>query len=92
MPNTIQQLLALCTLTALLVLPNTHALAQSGGFVCQNTSSNSLDCDQIEQAAQPLIARGAQVAVYLTDTGDDTGQDFLQRLSSDELGFGFLPR
>ncbi len=87
MPNTIQQLLALCTLTALLVLPNTHALAQSGGFVCQNTSSNSLDCDQIEQAAQPLIARGAQVAVYLTDTGDDTGQDFLQRLSSDELGF-----
>lgn len=83
----LKQILALCALLALLVLPSTQALAQSDGFVCRNSSSNKLDCDQIERAAQPLIARGAQVAVYLTDRGDESGQDFLQKLAADELGF-----
>jgi len=47
-----------------------------------------LDQQRIADAAAPLLARGASVAVIVVDQGDDRGDDLLRRLSADGLTTG----
>jgi hypothetical protein len=47
---------------------------------------NALDVSRLEKAAAPLLARGADVAVFAADKGDDTGRDLTYRLNAEALG------
>jgi uncharacterized membrane protein YgcG len=75
-------------LAVLLVLA-TPALAQSGELIYHD-EAGKLDRARVEQAAQPLIARGARVAIYTVDSSTDSDgeNDFLQRLEEDGLASG----
>lgn len=66
---------------ALLLLLVVPALAQ-GNLIVEDETGN-LDRRQIEAAADPLLDRGATVAVYMVQQGDDA--DFRQRLQRDGL-------
>jgi uncharacterized membrane protein YgcG len=41
-----------------------------------------LDRAQVEAAAAPLVARGAAVAVFVVERGDERGEDFARRLDA----------
>src|SRR5262249_17396455 len=45
----------------------------------------ALDRPRIEDAAAPLIARGAIVAIMVVERGDEQGADFARRLEAAEL-------
>ncbi|GAB4119870.1 MAG: chromosome segregation ATPase [Roseiflexaceae bacterium] len=61
------------------------ALAQQGRFYFTD-SDGRLDRAAVERAAQPLLQRGAYVAIYAVDTGK--GTEFLARLQDDGLRNG----
>src|SRR5689334_10129019 len=69
----------------LLLLLATPALAQ-GGRLIYHDDAGKLDRTQVQRAAQPLLNRGATVAIYTENTGGDTG--FQQRLEQDGLASG----
>src|SRR6187455_3215214 len=69
----------------LLLLLATPALAQSGRLVYHD-DANKLDRSRVQSAAQPLLNRGATVALYTADTGGDAA--FQQRLQQDGLATG----
>src|SRR6187401_3414656 len=69
----------------LLLLLATPALAQSGRLIYHD-DANKLDRSQVQRAAQPLINRGATVALYAEDSGGDAA--FQQRLEQDGLASG----
>ncbi len=71
-------------LVVLLVLA-APALAQSGDLTYRDEAGR-LDRARVERAAQPLIARGARVAIYTVDSGGEN--DFRDRLQEDGLGSG----
>jgi chromosome segregation ATPase len=66
---------------ALLLLLTVPALAQ-GTLIIQDATGN-LNRGDIEAAAEPLLDRGATVAIYLEQAGGET--DFLQNLEADGL-------
>ena len=68
---------------------STPAWAQAGSFVCHDDTGR-LDCADLEQAAEPLRAKGARVAVYLAEQGDENGDDMVRRLAADGLATGSL--
>ncbi len=47
---------------------------------------NAVDIALVERAAAPILARGADVAVFVADKGDDTGRDLTDRLNAEALG------
>jgi len=47
---------------------------------------NALDVSRLEKAAAPLLARGADVALFVAAKGDDTGRDLTYRLNAEALG------
>jgi hypothetical protein len=57
------------------------------GRVYYHDDASKLDMATIERAAQPLIERGAQVAIY-TVSSEGGPEDFLQRLQQDGLSSG----
>jgi hypothetical protein len=59
----------------------TPALAQ--GRVLIRDAGGRLDAGDVQQAARPLVNKGATVAVYVVDSGD--GDDFMERLIDDGL-------
>src|SRR5215218_3915273 len=69
----------------LLLLLATPALAQSGRLIYHD-DVNKLDRSQVQRAAQPLLNRGATVALYAENTGGDSA--FQQRLEQDGLASG----
>lgn len=66
---------------ALLLLLTVPALAQ-GNLIIEDATGN-LNRGDIESAAEPLLDRGATVAIYLVQAGGET--DFLQNLEADGL-------
>src|SRR5215207_6093636 len=70
---------------AILLLLATPALAQSGRLIYHDDAGR-LDRSQVQSAAQPLINRGATVALYAENTGGDAA--FRQRLEQDGLASG----
>lgn len=44
-----------------------------------------LNADAVKVAADPLIARGARVAIFIVEQGDATGADFAARLAAADL-------
>lgn len=66
---------------ALLLLFAAPAFAQ--GSLTITDPGRRLDRGAVERAAQPLLDRGAEVAVYLVQSGGD--QDFIERLIEDGL-------
>src|SRR5215213_9229509 len=72
-----------------LLLLATPALAQ-GGKLVYHDDANRLDRSRVQSAAQPLINRGATVAVYAENSGGDAA--FQQRLEQDGLANGALIR
>ena len=73
----------------LLLLLATPALAQ-GGRLVYHDDAGMLDRSRVQSAAQPLINRGATVAVYAENSGGDAA--FQQRLEQDGLANGALIR
>lgn len=73
--------LRLIAALALLLLFAAPAFAQSALIITD--PGRRLDRAAVERAAQPLIDRGAEVAVYLVQSGGD--QDFIERLIDDGL-------
>ncbi len=73
---------------ALLLLLAAPALAQ--GRIVFTDPGGLLDRAAIQRAAQPLINRGAEVAVYFVPSGGDS--DFSSRLTKDGLVKGNLGR
>jgi len=69
----------------LLLLLATPALAQ-GGRLVYHDDAGRLDRSRVQSAAQPLINRGATVAVYAEDSGGAAA--FQQRLEQDGLASG----
>jgi chromosome segregation ATPase len=84
-----RQLARLALALGLLLLLAAPVLAQDGQFICQDMTDR-LNCTRIQTAAQPLLGRGAAVAVYMVDRGDSSGDDFLARLQADRLATGDL--
>jgi uncharacterized membrane protein YgcG len=82
-----KHLLHLASAFALLLLLAIPALAQQKQFVCSD-ETDRLDCTRIEAAAQPLLGRGAAVAIYMVQRGDSSGADFVARLRDDQLATG----
>jgi hypothetical protein len=82
-----KQLARVASAIGLLLLLAAPALAQAGRFICEDTTDR-LDCARIRAAAQPLLGRGADVAVYMVDRGDSSGADFLERLRAARLATG----
>lgn len=74
-------LFRLAAAAALLLLLATPALAQ--GRVLIRDAGGRLDAGDVQQAARPLVNKGATVAVYVVDSGD--GDDFMERLIDDGL-------
>jgi hypothetical protein len=73
------------TAAILLLLLATPALAQSGRLIYHD-DAGMLDRSRVQSAAQPLINRGATVAVYAENSGSDAA--FQQRLEQDGLANG----
>ncbi|MEO7910868.1 MAG: chromosome partitioning protein ParA, partial [Roseiflexaceae bacterium] len=73
------------TVAILLLLLATPALAQ-GGKLVYHDDAGRLDRSRVQSAAQPLINRGATVAVYAEESGNDA--TFQQRLEQDGLAQG----
>jgi hypothetical protein len=69
----------------LLLLLATPALAQSGRLIYHD-DAGKLDRSRVQRAAQPLLNRGATVALYAENTGGDAA--FQQRLEQDGLASG----
>ncbi len=69
---------------AILLLLATPALAQ--GRVIIDDPGGRLDQSTVQQAARPLVNKGATVAVYVVDNGDQN--DFVERLVDDGLARG----
>ncbi|MEI7771121.1 MAG: hypothetical protein WCI67_14100 [Chloroflexales bacterium] len=80
----IRYVLRLAAAAALLLLIAAPALAQ--GRLLITDPGGRLDRAALQRAAQPLINRGAEVAVYLVPTGGDS--DFVSRLTKDGLVSG----
>ncbi len=78
-------ILRLTTVLFMLVLASTPALAQSGRFYYRD-DGNRLNKAAIQSAAQPLLDKGAYVAVYAVDSGK--GTEFLSLLQDDGLRNG----
>lgn len=74
-------ILRLAAVAALLLLLVAPALAQGRLFLTD--PGRRLDQGAIEDAAGPLLSRGALVAIYLVQSGDDA--DFIERLIEDGL-------
>jgi uncharacterized membrane protein YgcG len=70
----------------LLLLLATPALAQSGSLIYHD-DAGQLNRAQVTSAAQKLIARGAQVAIY-TVNSNGGADDFQRRLEADGLAQG----
>ena len=70
---------------SLLLLLATPALAQ-GGRLIYHDDAGRLDRSRVQSAAQPLINRGATVAMYAENTGGAAA--FQQRLEQDGLANG----
>src|SRR5689334_5574277 len=70
----------------LLLLLATPALAQSGQLIYHDDAGR-LSRAQVTSAAQKLIARGAQVAIY-TVNSNGGADDFQRRLEADGLAQG----
>jgi hypothetical protein len=70
-------------LLILLVLLAAPVLAQSGKLLLHD-DARQLNQGQVQRAAQPLVDRGAQVAIYTVASGGGA-DDFLQRLERDGL-------
>jgi uncharacterized membrane protein YgcG len=77
----VRYLFRLAAAAALLLLLATPALAQ--GRVLIRDAGGRLDAGDVQQAARPLVNKGATVAVYVVDSGD--GDDFMERLIDDGL-------
>lgn len=73
--------LRLAAATVILLLLAAPALAQ--GRIVFTDPGGLLDRAAIQRAAQPLINRGAEVAIYLVPSGDNS--DFRSRLTKDGL-------
>ncbi len=73
--------LRLAAAAALLLLLAAPALAQ--GRIVFTDPGGRLDRAAVQRAAQPLINRGAEVAIYLVQSGD--ASDFRSRLTKDGL-------
>ena len=80
-----KKLLRLLAFLALLLLTTLPALAQSGKLIYQD-DAGKLDRTQVARAAQPLISRSANVAIYTANSGGET--DFRRRLQQDGLASG----
>ncbi|NTW03727.1 MAG: hypothetical protein HGA19_21045 [Oscillochloris sp.] len=78
----IRYVLRLAAVAVLLLLLAVPTFAQ--GRLLITDPDNYLNQDSLEQAAQPLLNRGAEVAIYLVPSGDE--DDFTDRLTED----GFL--
>jgi hypothetical protein len=76
----IKRLILTCLLSLLMVIP---AYAQDGSINIHNDSQESLDAGSIITAAQPLIDRGAFVAIYLVQRGES--EAFTEVLQEDGL-------
>jgi uncharacterized membrane protein YgcG len=63
----------------------TTACTASPGRLLLDDDAGVLDAAAIEAAAAALVARGATVAVYTTETGDATGAAFATLLAEDSL-------
>jgi len=83
--SSVNRILRSITAAILLLLLVTPALAQSGRLVYHD-DAGMLDRSRMQSAAQPLINRGATVAVYAEDSGGDAA--FQQRLEQDGLAKG----
>jgi hypothetical protein len=81
----VNKILRSITIAVLLLLLATPALAQSGRLIYHD-DAGMLDRSRVQSAAQPLINRGATVAVYAEDSGGDAA--FQQRLEQDGLANG----
>jgi uncharacterized membrane protein YgcG len=77
----VRYLFRLAAAAALMLLLATPALAQ--GRVLIRDAGGRLDAGDVQQAARPLVNKGATVAVYVVDSGD--GDDFMERLIDDGL-------
>lgn len=58
------------------------------GRLVVNDQTGNLDQARIAGAAAPLLQRGAVVAVFLVERGDDRGDDFTRRLAGESLQRG----
>lgn len=76
-----RHLIRLLAALALLLLLAAPAFAQ--GSLTITDPGRRLDRAAVERAARPLLDRGAEVAVYLVQSGSD--QDFVERLIDDGL-------
>jgi hypothetical protein len=76
--RTLGRLIAPLVLLLVLALP---VLAQ--GSLIYHDDAGKLNRSRVQQAAAPLISRGARVAVYTVESGNET--DFQQRLQQDGL-------
>lgn len=79
-----RHLIRLAAAVALLLLLAAPALAQ--GRVIIRDPGGRLDQGDVQQAARPLVNRGAAVAVYVVDSGGQ--DDFVERLVDDGLARG----
>jgi len=59
--------------------------ASSPGRLVVSDQTGALDQARIAGAAAPLLQRGAVVAVFLAERGDDRGDDFTRRLAGESL-------
>ncbi|NTV63495.1 MAG: hypothetical protein HGA65_08170 [Oscillochloris sp.] len=84
----IRYLFRLAAAAALLLLLAAPALAQ--GRLVITDPGGYLDQAAVEQAAQPLLNRDAEIALYLVQRGSES--DFTSRLTDDELLRGGLYR
>lgn len=76
------------SLLMLLLIPALPALAQQGKFIIKNETDEALEMSDLLPAAQPLIDRGATVAIYFVKNGER--DEFNQRLRDDGLMRGDL--
>jgi hypothetical protein len=77
----VRYLFRLAAAAALVLLLATPALAQ--GQVLIRDAGGRLDANDVRQAARPLVNKGATVAVYVVDSGDN--DDFVERMIDDGL-------
>jgi hypothetical protein len=82
----VSKVLRFIGLLALLLLLAAPALAQSGRLVYHD-DAGTLDRSKVTRAAQPLVNRGAQVAIY-TVNSNGGADDFQRRLEAEGLASG----
>jgi hypothetical protein len=66
---------------ALALLVGLAGCTPQPGAVTLDDQTGVLDPDAVAAAAAPLVSRGAQVAVFVVEQGDDTGEDLSRRLA-----------